>query len=130
MNLLIIRGLPGSGKTTLAGLIGKGIKAEIVAADDFFTDESGKYNFKPDQLGRAHRWCEEQTEKFMQEGKPVIVHNTFTTESELARYLELGKQYNYKITSLIVENRHGNESVHNVPIPVMQKMKQRFSVSL
>jgi hypothetical protein len=32
--------------------------------------------------------------------------------------------------SLIVENRHGNKSVHGVPEVVMEKMRDRFSFNL
>ncbi len=36
-------------------------------------------------------------------------------------YLKLAEKYDYKVVSLIVENRHGNKSVHNVPDETMEK---------
>jgi hypothetical protein len=44
--------------------------------------------------------------------------------------LKLAQKYDYKVVSLIVENRHGNKSVHDVPDETIEKMKKRFEVSL
>jgi hypothetical protein len=45
-------------------------------------------------------------------------------------YLKLAEKYDYKVVSLIVENRHGNKSVHNVPDETMEKMRNRFEIKL
>ena len=60
----------------------------------------------------------------------IVVSNTFTTEKELQPYLELAMKYDYKVVSLIVENRHGSQSIHNVPEETLVKMKNRFSIKL
>lgn len=60
----------------------------------------------------------------------VIVSNTFTTERELTPYTDMANQLNYSVISLVVENRHGNESIHNVPEEAMDRMRNRFSVKL
>ena len=67
----------------------------------------------------------------MSQGKEnVIVSNTFTTEKELKFYLDMADVCGYAVTSLVVENRHGNNSIHGVPEETMVKMKNRFSVKL
>ena len=67
----------------------------------------------------------------MEDNIPVIfVSNTFTTEKEMKPDLEMAEKNNYQIVSLVVENRHGNESVHNVPEETMTKMRNRFSLKL
>ena len=54
--LYIIRGLPGSGKSTLGvKLCGEG---NTFAADDYFEDDTGVYNFDPTRLKDAHAWCQ------------------------------------------------------------------------
>ena len=45
-------------------------------------------------------------------------------------YYEMAKQWDYKVFSIIVENRHGGENVHGVPADKLEMMKNRFEVKL
>jgi len=127
-SLILVRGLPGSGKTTFANTIA--LDAPVLAADDFFTKD-GKYNFNKDLLGQAHSWCLRKTEYYMQNNKPrVFVANTFTTTKEMKPYYELAKKYGYAVFSIIVENRHKGVNVHNVPEVTLGAMEERFDIKL
>lgn len=131
--LIILRGLPGSGKTSFAYHM---FSNNVFEADQYFYDDEGGYNFDASKLGEAHKWCQSEVEKLMrmsddtQYGKEIVVSNTSTTEKELQPYLDLADKYGYKVISLIVENRHGNKSVHNVPDETIEKMKNRFEIKL
>lgn len=126
--LYLIRGLPGSGKTTFVENVFT--DAFHFEADQYFYDEEGEYNFDPSKLELAHRYCFRVTKEKLKKGYDVCVSNTFTTEKELEPYLELAKELGVEVTCLILENRHGNESVHNVPEETVEKMRNRFSVRL
>lgn len=136
--LILVRGLPGAGKSTFSHmyrnqLIVAGIGVEgPFEADQYFEDpETGAYNFDATKLGQAHSQCQEKTRDALQRGIAyVIVSNTFTTERELTPYTDMANQLNYSVISLVVENRHGNESIHNVPEEAMDRMRNRFSVKL
>ena len=138
MNLILVRGLPGSGKSTFAQTFALTCTAanQTVAgpfeADQFFINkETNVYEFDAALLGHAHGLCFRNTEDAMQKAtSTVIVSNTFTTQRELKPYLELAAKYNYQVTSLVVENRHGNSSVHNVPDEALDKMQNRFAIQL
>jgi phenolic acid decarboxylase len=60
----------------------------------------------------------------------LIVSNTFTQEWEMEYYFNLAKELNYRVISLIVENRHGNQSIHDVPQDTLNKMNNRFDIKL
>lgn len=129
--LILLRGLPGSGKSTVANLIGaRGAGYAHFEADMFFMQD-GEYKFEPSKLKLAHNWCMIQTEKAMADDTAiVIVSNTFTQEWEMEHYYELAKRYNYRVTSLVVENRHGGVNVHNVPEDKVEAMRTRFQLKL
>jgi predicted kinase len=126
-NLIIVRGLPGSGKSTFATLLGRA----ICTADDWFTDRDGNYNWNPSDIGTAHSWCKRKCRRFMEvKAEIVIVANTSTKETEITPYVELAKTYGYTVFSVIVENRHGGVNTHGVPPDVLKNMENRFSIKL
>ena len=130
--LFLLRGLPGSGKSTLA----KSIGGMHVEADMFFMEPSLEfrtvhtYKFDPSKLKEAHAWCQKTVEVCMLDELKVIVSNTFTQEKELEPYYQLAEKYGYRVYSLVVENRHGGENVHNVPKEKIEEMARRFSVKI
>jgi len=129
--LYIVRGVPGSGKSTFAKSIG-GIHIE---ADQFFM-LNGKYNFDITKIKLAHKYCQNQTEAWMKtdgtqvNNNKIVVSNTFTQEWEMEPYFKLAEKYGYRVFSLIVENRHGGVNEHDVPEDKLELMKNRFEVKL
>jgi predicted kinase len=132
--LILLRGLPGSGKTTLAKIIlqlRSTDEPEVLSADDFFEDKEGDYNFDPTKLKEAHNYCQFRcSERMRQQKARIVVANTFTQEWEMDEYFKMAERYNYRVHTVIVENRHGNENVHGVPEDKLQQMKNRFQIKL
>jgi predicted kinase len=133
--LFLVRGLPGSGKTSFATAIWNDYA--VCEADKFFYDKEGNYNFDGSKLREAHEWCKKEVETRMidhqnnQQYYPEIaVSNTFTQEWEMEDYFKLAEKYGYKVVSLIIENRHGSKSVHGVPDDKVQIMRERFQIQL
>ena len=93
--VVILRGLPGSGKSWLAHNCEETLKAPssvaICSADDHFLDhKSGEYHFDLDALPQAHQSCLMQFIQALQSGKQlVIVDNTNAQlwEYQIYRYL-------------------------------------------
>lgn len=128
--LILVRGLPGAGKTTFGEYIAAGQNVQVYSADDFF-EIGGEYIFDATRLGEAHAYCKDRTLLAMEVGNPtIIVANTFTTQKEMQPYLDMAETHGYRVFSVIVENRHGNASIHNVPTETVEKMKARFEISL
>ena len=133
-DLILLRGLPGSGKTTLAGVILTNIstdKPNVLSADDYFMNENGEYVFDGSKIKEAHNDCQMRCAGLMKLGIiRIVVANTFTEKWEMEKYYEMAERYNYRVHTLIVENRHGGENVHGVPVEHIGKMKKRFDVKL
>ena len=130
--ITLVRGLPGSGKSTFSEYLESfSDRMVICSADDYFTDmETGEYNFDGSKLKEAHSACKHKAEYAMQMGDDVIVANTNTQAWEMKPYEELAEKYGYRIFHIVVENRHGNKNVHGVPDEVLEKMRNRFEISL
>lgn len=87
--LLIVRGLPGCGKTTFA----KTITSKVFAADDFFMTE-GKYEWDPARLAEAHADCLLRTRRCLEgmESGIVAVTNVFAKIENFRPYMDLAKE--------------------------------------
>ncbi|MDA3780213.1 MAG: hypothetical protein PF487_08380 [Bacteroidales bacterium] len=91
----------------------------------------GKYNWTPKKLNVAHEWTQRKCRRFMKANvERIVVANTSTREREMKPYMDLAEQFGYRVFSVIVETRHDNKSVHNVPEESLEKMRNRFSIRL
>jgi len=125
--LYIMRGLSGSGKSSLAQELGRdGI---VLSTDDFFM-AGGKYEYDPEGIGYAHDWNQDRALKAMQKGiSPIVIDNTNVEAWEAKPYVYMAIQYGYK-----VEIREPNtpwkfnaeelakRNTHGVPKDVIDKM--------
>jgi predicted kinase len=130
-NLYLVRGIPGSGKSTFARQLG----CTHFETDTFFMVD-GEYKFDPSKLKQAHSWCQNEVHNAMilnvttGEHSDIAVSNTFTQEWEMEPYMELAKSWGYRVFSIVVENRHEGVNQHNVPEDKLQAMKDRFEFKL
>jgi predicted kinase len=130
--LYLLRGLPGSSKSTLAKQLG-GTHFET---DNYFLDDNKNYKFDGSKLREAHQWCQDLVSDAMLlnhttgHNDTIVVSNTFTKEWEMKPYIDMAKDWEYRVFSIIVENRHGGVNQHGVPDEKLQQMKDRFEISL
>lgn len=117
--LTLIRGLPGSGKSTFAKSM-NGVHAE---ADQYFYT-GGSYVFDPSKLAVAHSQCLTKAVDALKSDESVVVANTFTTFKEMAPYLEAARQYGANVVVLNMKTQY--EGVHNVPQAAVDRMKARW----
>lgn len=130
--LILLRGLPGAGKTTFAKTLG-GFHVE---ADMYFDHPIRGYEFDASLLSKAHAWCRSAVENAMSHAdinnkdSKIVVSNTFTTDWELEGYYVLARLFHYRVFTITVENRHDGMNYHNVPEETIEKMRNRFTIKL
>lgn len=130
--LYLVRGVPGAGKTDFVEKLLLTLPHSVCfAADDYFYNNFHVYVYDASKIRQANQECFANTfDAINNEMEHVFVTNTFIRASEMEEYYKLATTNGYRVVSLIVENRHGNQSVHAVPTETVIKMKNRFNVKL
>lgn len=99
LELFIMRGVPGSGKSSLAREMKRDYhdEGQILSTDDFFIRD-GLYCFDASKLQEAHQWNIDRAEMNMQaNATPIFIDNTNTHRWEAKPYVELALFHNYSI---------------------------------
>ncbi len=136
--LICLRGIPGAGKSTFAATLAKSLNCNYYEADMWMLDLDGNYKYDKDKLQYCHDRCKALVADELYWlnglldplGTFVIVSNTSTSDWEVQTYQDIAEEHGANFVSLIVENRHGNGSVHGVPDENLKKMRQRLAQSL
>ena len=124
--LLLVRGLPGSGKTTFASGYARQGWCHV-EADQFMVDDRGNYRFESLRLPEVHRLCFETAAEGLFAGRNVVVANTFIELWEMANYRHLA---DYLKVALVIHHCRGTyHSSHNVAPTTMATMRRRFQAT-
>lgn len=119
--LYLIRGWPGSGKTTKAKELLQVGKVDVYyEADMFFESPVLGYTFDASKLWQAHAWCVRKTREALEQGLNVAVSNTFIKLWELQQYIDLGFPYE------IIECRGVYHNTHGVPVEKVISMRAKY----
>ncbi len=126
--LVIMRGLPGSGKTTLAQKITNNYGV-VYSSDDYFM-EDGEYKFQAKKLKDAHLWNQQRTKGAMEkEESLIVVDNCNVRKWESKPYVKLANEHGYTVEFMEVDtpwNRDLEELIkhntHGVPKKFIKRM--------
>jgi predicted kinase len=119
--LVLLRGAPGSGKSTAARNFKGFVHCE---ADAFFTRHDGTYHYDRNYITQAHTLCLSRAVEAMTIGKCCVVANTFIRLWEMEPYIEWAVTYGYAITVYRCTGTFKN--IHGVPDDVIQRMNKNY----
>jgi hypothetical protein len=120
--LVILRGLPGSGKSTKA-------KKEFPShlhyePDHLLCDTRGSYRFDLQIFQEAQKMVEHLADFALARGEDVVVSDVFPLLSDLEPYRKLASTHRALIRVIDVAGNFENS--HNVPLFVLKRMKSTF----
>jgi hypothetical protein len=107
-HIIFVRGLPGSGKTTLATRLAQKCNSKFFEADQFMVDQHGNYKFDIRKLGYAHKQCLIDGLKYLARNQTVIFSNTFVTIRDFVPYIR--EIQNFKSINLTANNFVANSN--------------------
>jgi predicted kinase len=124
--MILVRGLPGSGKSTVARLM-VGYDYFNYETDKFWMVD-GEYKFDITRIAEAHQWCQDEVRKCLTNGFSAIVSNTFTTKREMQPYFDMAREFGCEPQVVLCQGNFGN--IHNVPYEVIERMAARFEYDI
>ena len=126
-NVIIMSGIPGSGKSYLAQ---KYLKNKFFcSADYYFLDDEGNYNFDASEIGNAHKFCMRLFLESVQGNHNVVVDNTGIEAWEISPYIAVAEAYNLKVCVLQVNcepDKAITRNQHKVPERTINRMANRL----
>jgi hypothetical protein len=138
--LYLMRGVSGSGKSTMARKLGAG--GVVLSTDDYFM-QGDQYVYDSAKIVQAHQWNERRAEEAMRRGiSPIVIDNTMVKAWEGKQYVELALRYGYQIKISepdspqwkkfqpgmpevelgLLAQELGRKNVHGVPPEVITRM--------
>jgi len=137
--VIIMRGLPGSGKSTAAMNMHRIYKNTFLCSSDaFMVDENGDYKFDPTRLGYTHGECLKRFVRLIEKMKhepdvKIIVDNTNITVAEIAPYYALAEAFEFEVHidffDTDIETSY-ERNTHGVPLSTIKRMAKTLETEI
>lgn len=117
---ILVRGLPGSGKSTFA----KSHFNCVILENDMWHEIDGKYQWSAASMKDAVQWVMLTAEFMLSHGRDVCICNTFVKRALVEVYKKIAEKHDAKFDVYRCSSDYGN--THDVPKHVLDNMKAGF----
>lgn len=124
VRLVLLRGLPGSGKSTFAKRLVQAADFVHIEADQHFYGSDGTYAFDPTRVADAHAVGQQQADAALRSGRRAVIANTHVRMWELAA--SIGLAMLHRAPFRIVHCRGPWENTHDVSEEIIAKMRDKW----
>jgi tRNA uridine 5-carbamoylmethylation protein Kti12 len=129
--VIVLSGIPGSGKSSLARQIARQDTAVIVSADTYFVGHDGQYRYIAAEIGLAHDKCKREFDHAIKSRRtPIIVDNTNTQVSDIEYYIVQAGAAGYDARVIRVNADPADafaRQTHDVPPETFERLWTRFN---
>lgn len=126
--LIIMQGVPGSGKSTFAQKLEMAMPAIVCSTDNYFLDENNKYIFDKTKLAENHKSNQNHVEtllmQYPNENINVIVDNTNLKNYEIKPYVHSAIRWGHEIVIIRCTGNHQN--IHGISEQQVEFMRQQM----
>jgi len=130
---LIMRGISGSGKSTIAEHLSQKFTRSRIHSTDSFHVQDDTYRFQPERLGEFHQANQLAFSQSIKEKVPLVIcDNTNLASREYQPYIQAANQAGYRVVvALIVEDAAvaGPRNNHRVPQKTIEKQLKRLEAN-
>ncbi len=142
---LILRGLPGTGKSYLSkeylAFIAKAFNGDedqtvILSSDDYFIHDK-VYHFDKDSLADAHKWNWDRFKAEVEKATPfIIVDNTNIKKFHYYQYLDYAQRNDYFVAIVTIPHNDTTDkelaerNIHGVDRDTIRRMRSSFEWNL
>ncbi len=128
--VIIMRGVPGSGKTNMANYLAEGKHAVVCSTDSYFVTD-GKYDRDHTKLRENHQ---KNLERFIQcllDGIPLVIcDNTNIRHRDFENYVTAGDKFGYRVAIVTLPHPDpevaAKRNLHNVPVEAIRRMIEQW----
>lgn len=130
---IILRGLPGSGKTTRAEELSV-IEGVICSMDHYWVRDGRTYDYRPRELDAAKAFCRGEVEiAFRLEVPVIVIDNTNITAATVLYYKGVAERAGYEVSVETVGaftpeavSLYAERNVHGVSAEIIARMANNF----
>ena len=122
--LIIMQGVPGSGKSTTAKQLAATIPNSVICSTDDYFMVGGEYRFDPAMLGENHTKNLARATALLASERTVIVDNCNIKNAHAAKYVKFAHVRGIPV--VFVRCDENFRSVHNVPEATVARMRREM----